>query len=227
MIDVSWGEILVVTGIGFYVIGKKDLPAAARFGGSQVGRLVGFLQGARARADRFASDSELYKLRNELRSGMRELDAVKSELAMASSSQGIIGRELGSHNAKPLSNAIHRNVIDTTAANIPISNQSTLPSINIPTSSTPPPPPPPPFNASKSQSIAAIAEEEWPKQGIGFKSRAEIGYNSNDTANSGSVILSDIIKESLIYDQYQRVVQEQDDILKSKIHNVANDRKNK
>ena len=45
MLDVSWGEMLICTGLAFYVIGKKDLPAASRFAGSQVGRLVGFLQG--------------------------------------------------------------------------------------------------------------------------------------------------------------------------------------
>lgn len=54
-------------------IGRKDLPKASRFFGNKVGRLVGILQGARARADRFAQTNELHALQNELRSGLREL----------------------------------------------------------------------------------------------------------------------------------------------------------
>ncbi|KAI2509878.1 zinc-RING finger domain [Fragilaria crotonensis] len=79
-----------------YFIGRKDLPRAARFAGTQTGRIVGLLQGARVRADRFAAQSELRQLQNELRSGLRELDAVRSEVAVAVSSQGMVGRGLGS-----------------------------------------------------------------------------------------------------------------------------------
>ena len=61
--------------------GRKDLPPACRALGQQVGRIVGLIQGARLRADRYASDHQLKQLQNEFRSGLRELDAVKAELA--------------------------------------------------------------------------------------------------------------------------------------------------
>jgi len=73
MFDVSWGETFVIIGMSVVMIGKKDLPKASKFFGNQVGRLVGILQGARARADRFAQTNELHALQNELRSGLREL----------------------------------------------------------------------------------------------------------------------------------------------------------
>jgi Sec-independent protein translocase protein TatA len=73
MIDVSWGETFVILGISIAAIGRKDLPKASRFFGNKVGRVVGLLQGARARADRFAQKNELNALQNELRSGLREL----------------------------------------------------------------------------------------------------------------------------------------------------------
>ena len=182
----------------------------------------------------------MYQLRNELRSGLRELDAVRGELAMASSSHGIIGREFGRtgrlsppSTSKSISSSVsmpNSNNITTTTAGmsnqisqlsaataINPSSSSSSPEINIPkTISTIPS-----LLASKSRSIAAVAEEEWPNQGIGFRSRAEIGIN-NKHDNSGSMILADVIKESLIYDQYQRVVTEQDDILKSKMDDIVN-----
>jgi Sec-independent protein translocase protein TatA len=95
MFDISWGEILVVGVVGAAVTGRKDLPAACRVVGTQLGRVVGLLQGARARADQFTAKNELRQLQNELRSGLRELDQVRTELAVAVSSQGMVGRTLG------------------------------------------------------------------------------------------------------------------------------------
>mmetsp|Transcript_13273 Transcript_13273/g.27257 ORF Transcript_13273/g.27257 Transcript_13273/m.27257 type:complete len:132 (+) Transcript_13273:116-511(+) len=95
MFDVSWGELAVLGAVGVAATGKRDLPRACRFVGHQVGRVVGLLRGARARADRFAHHNELRSLQNELRSGLRELDRVKTELAVAASSGGAVGRGLG------------------------------------------------------------------------------------------------------------------------------------
>eukprot|EP00571_Detonula_confervacea_P016612 CAMPEP_0172311172 /NCGR_PEP_ID=MMETSP1058-20130122/14059_1 /TAXON_ID=83371 /ORGANISM="Detonula confervacea, Strain CCMP 353" /LENGTH=89 /DNA_ID=CAMNT_0013024263 /DNA_START=134 /DNA_END=399 /DNA_ORIENTATION=- len=81
MLDISWGEIAVLTSAGLLLIGRKDLPIASHAVGQQLGRIVGLLQGARLRADRFATDHQLKQLQNEFRSGLRELDAVKAELA--------------------------------------------------------------------------------------------------------------------------------------------------
>jgi Sec-independent protein translocase protein TatA len=96
MIEVSWSEMFVVSALGLAMIGRKDLPQAARTAGQSLGRIVGLLQGARARADKFTAHNELKQLQNELRSGLRELDAVKSELAVSMSSRGMVGRNLGS-----------------------------------------------------------------------------------------------------------------------------------
>ena len=85
----------MVTGVGFALVGKKDLPRVFHTCGTQVGRLVGLLQGARARADRFSSNNELRQLQNEFRSGLREIDAVRSELAVSMSSRGVVGKGLG------------------------------------------------------------------------------------------------------------------------------------
>ena len=94
--EVSWGETFILIGAATAIIGRKDLPRASRFLGAKMGRVVGFLQGARLRADQFASSNELTALQNELRSGLRELDTVKGELAIAASSRGLVGRGLGS-----------------------------------------------------------------------------------------------------------------------------------
>lgn len=79
--------------------------------------------------------------------------------------------------------------------------------------------------APRSQSVAAVAEEEWEKRGIGFKTKAERGTGfwsgagggggTSSSGNAGvigggSLLLSDLIQQNLIHDQYDRVVMEQD-----------------
>jgi Sec-independent protein translocase protein TatA len=254
MLDVSWGEIFVVTGAAVALVGRRDLPRAAHFLGPRVGQIVGLLQGARARADRFATNNELRALQNELRSGLREIDSVKGELAIAASSRGLVGRGLartvGNANASSqMNNFTGPGATQTPTSVSPIpqnamkSKQMTQMS-EAPTNTD--------FDylaaareageasvpdgkvldqlAPRYQSVAAVAEEEWDKQGIGFKSRAEMGtgifwgsdnqsLSEGKSMNSlgGSYILSDLIQQSLIHDQYDRVILEQDQILHAKV----------
>jgi len=240
-------------------IGRKDLPKASRFLGNKVGRLVGILQGARARADRFAQTNELHALQNELRSGLRELDTVKGELAIAASSQGLIGRGLGSTipSSRNRGGGLQSTIGDggSSAANsyntLPVTpsqaasggigtrsgagagaslsgsdylaaareaSDSSSSEYVAPTNSN---------LAPRSQSVAAVAEEEWDKRGIGFKSRAERGTGfwhtpeaataSGQAIGGGSSLLADLIQQNLIHDQYERAVMEQDQEIQAKM----------
>jgi Sec-independent protein translocase protein TatA len=252
MIETSWGEILVIAGVSITLIGRKDLPKASYFLGSKIGQVVGLLQGARARADKFATNNELKALQNELRSGLRELDSVKGELAVAASSRGLVGRGLGRTIGGSGMNSVMNSGMNSGAAlaSNPMNTMISSPTLastatSIPTMSSPPstsntvvsnsdyfaaaketgdtdqgdmkpmeqlPP--------RSQSVAAVAEEEWGKQGIGFKSRAEMGTGSTgagDVSMSGSYLLSDLMQQSLIHDQYDRAVHEQDELIRSRV----------
>jgi Sec-independent protein translocase protein TatA len=251
MFNVSWGELAVVAGIGLAFIGRRDLPKAAYVVGTQIGRIVGLLQGARARADRFAAQSELRQLQNELRSGLRELDAVRSELAVSMSPNSMIGRTLGpmtpsaDNISRNTSMTLHQNVMQQPSSTNKILHSSDL-NYNSGTyngelshasiegvSSTKTSP------SSITQSSLAVAEQVWANQGIGFSSAAErgVGLSSLNSGynreQAGSVILSKLIQESLIFDQYDRIVSEQDAALQSKastiqakcdaLQNVANE----
>jgi len=211
--------------------------------GNRAGRVVGLLQGARARADSFAQQTELQQLHNELKSGLRELEAVKSEMAVAMSSRGM--RSIGGPTAasrtvlssKP-TQQVSQQMSPIQAATTPVPNSSvaafatpSIPdfakTIDPGRISTPSPTSASRALAPKSQTIGAVAEDEWDKQGIGFRSRAErgvgLGYSeedANNPLNSGSSILANIYKQNLIFDQYDHVVSEQDAILQSKIDNV-------
>lgn len=228
MIEVSWGEIAILSTIGLAMIGRQDLPRAARTAGQSVGRIVGLLQGARARADRFAAHNELKQLQNELRGGLRELDAVKSELAVSMTPGGMMGRNLGAmvpsvnNQAAGLSGAQPTPLLSATGATQPSlfntvsSAQPMAPSgsgVQSVSSSR--------HLAPESQTIGAVAEEEWAAQGIAFRSRAEQGAGLKDGAvqqsTSGSAVLANLLQQTLIFDQYDRVVQEQDNILQSKV----------
>jgi hypothetical protein len=85
--------------------------------------------------------------------------------------------------------------------------------------------------APRSQTVAAVAEEEWEKRGIGFKTQAERGTGfwdssvagvsssgaSGQVIGGGSLLLADLIQQNLIHDQYDRVVMEQDQEIQAKM----------
>jgi Sec-independent protein translocase protein TatA len=247
MFDISWGEIAVLVGVGFAVTGRKDLPAAFRFAGSHLGRIVGLMQGARARADQFATNHELRQLQNELRSGLRELDQVKTELAVAASSRGMIGRGLGA--TVPSANRVGPTEQTIGSISSTTTTTSATPGLGFSHLNTSSPPtrirqPAPtdlttfhemPYTPSQNlaplaQTMRASAEEEWEKQGIGFKSRAEqgiwlgaadrnrgVGARGGMAGKTGSEILEHIIKQNLIFDQYDRVVGEQEAAVQQRV----------
>lgn len=249
--NVSWGELFVIVGVGLSLIGRKDLPAASKHLGRQVGRVVGLLVGGRQRLDVYTSNNELSKLQNELRMGLRELDAIKTEMALASS----VGmRQLGvskiggsaAHNMGSLQPGSHISSSRSTSSIInPASTTilGTMPPISndIPTTATSSTGTPEVIS-TPSLSMRAIAEDEWNQRGIGFKSRAEQGtststmWTHNASSNStnagfpepsrhalpttvtvgGAAVLAELIQNNLIYDQYDRVMQERDEILRPK-----------
>lgn len=272
MFDVSWGEMGVVVGLGLFLIGRKDLPKAARVAGTQVGRVVGMLQGARARADAFAQTNELRALHNEVRSGLRELDAVKAELAVSfSPSQMMQGQR---NNLGTMVPSANRNPSTTLSSYRPLpippppllqstSTNFTREAQNAQTGSTAEAaaaaaagtetspasfgqstsasnlaPPPQLHNYEQHQdllyknhhhhaSIAAVAEEEWIKQGIHFRSRAEQGprttgqqQQQQQKSPSGSALLSHVLQQSLIFDQYDRVIQDQEQSMQSRMRSI-------
>ena len=225
-------------------------------------------------------------MQNEFKSGLRELDAVKAELAgsMMSSNRGIGGIMSQGHNNTNNLGALTSNVdrkktsmvgegsmkpsgglqsssghiVGVGGGIIPQSSSSTTNNMGaeylaaaqqaeeslqgnnnnynksapIATTAT--------ILAPRSQSVAAVAEEEWEKRGIGFKSIAErrggiqqqhSGLDSTSSSSGGSigvgggsVILSNYIRQSLIYDQYERTVREQDEALRSRVDKVRNER---
>ena len=232
MFDISWGELFVVGAVGATLAGRKDLPAACRFLGSQIGRVVGLLQGARARADRYTAHHELKQLQNELRSGLRELDQVKTELAVAST----LGRTLGA--TTPSANRL-TGVKPASTATKNTASVATKPSLSKPTplESSFESQPINHFAESLSpaiQSERATMEEEWEKQGIGFKSKAEQGLwmsggdsvstnriEGTPEARTGSELLDNLIKQSLIFDQYDRVVGEQENEMQQRVERIT------
>ena len=224
------------------------------------------------------------QLQNEFKSGLRELDAVKAELAgsMMSSNRVIGGMSQGhninnTNNLGALTSNVDRkktsmvgegsmkpsgglqsssgHIVGVGGGIIPQSSSSTTNNMGaeylaaaqqaeeslqgnnnnsapIATTAT--------ILAPRSQSVAAVAEEEWEKRGIGFKSIAErrggiqqqhSGLDSTSSSSGGSigvgggsVILSNYIRQSLIYDQYERTVREQDEALRSRVDKVRNER---
>ena len=235
--------------------------------------------------DRFATDHQLKQLQNEFRSGLRELDAVKAELAgsmmggprggsmMGGSGGGNLGASVPGvdRKRKPMGSMAMEGAGGPAAAAMAGSGAAMTGGGN-PSASAPPMDASsmgaeylaaaqqaessqgnnslpitmegaPAILAPRSQSVAAVAEEEWEKRGIGFRSIAERGamqHQQQQVDNSimgpnappaptgvgGAVILSNYLRQSLIYDQYERTVREQDDALRSRVDKVRNERSN-
>ena len=241
--------------------------------GRQVGRVVGVLQGARARADRFTTDNDLRQLQNELRSSLRELDTVRGELAVAASGSGLMGKGLGT--MVPGANRISSSGGESSLNRGPSIHAGNGPNIGLPNtgigsgvaiaSSDSPTGhdylaaarsaeatasdsgvqlggTSPLGLAPRSQSVAAVAEEEWSKQGIGFVSRAERGTGAwegmvgsdkgSDAGGSsisgqtagGAVLLADVIQQSLIFDQHDRAVREQEEALAQRAERIRQEK---
>ena len=300
MFDISWGELLLLGTVGVAITGKRDMPKVCRLVGNQVGRVVGLLQGARLRADKFTQHNELRSLQNELRSGLRELDQVKMELAVAASSHGIMGRALGpttsSANNNSNSNNNNNNIyrankntagtfppsmlsssavqqrpnVASTAADRATTNDGggtgmdafdfhVVSSSSSSSDTTKDAHGGGPQHQQHQQDVdrttmkigiapeiqteRAVMEEEWDKQGIGFKSRAEqgrwnttsttaaattaIGRETSSSSSSsvpdttratGSELLEHLERQVLIFDQYDRVVDQQEQEVQQRIH---------
>lgn len=173
---------------------------------------------------------------------------MKGELAVAASSQGLIGRGLGSpipSSRKPI-NPQNMNIgasqspaimtqpvgininantsIGTTDTQVMdgnlISGDDYLEAAKMMSETTERIQPSSLNLAPRSHSVAAVAEEQWEKTGIGFRTKAEQGtgfWNSSTTIGSstgssssgqsiggGSSLLADLIQQNLIHDQYDR-----------------------
>lgn len=246
MFDISWAELGVVMAVGVAVVGRKDLPAAARTAGDWTGRAVGWLQGMRSRADRFTAQHELAALQNQVRSSMRQLQAVQAEVLSASSVQSSSHRAPLSTSMSSSSSQFHHHQHQllppsTPAPSSPVTgirspSASPLVGASNMTTTTPAVPQsslPPVSRTSECHykhmcfvctlqltrfiPVAAVAESEWSRQGLGFTSRAELGNFgvSADSLSSppGSFVLAKALQESLVHDQYDRVVREQQEAL--------------
>jgi Sec-independent protein translocase protein TatA len=267
MFEISWGEIFVVGAVGAAVTGRKDLPAACRLVGSQLGRMVGLLQGARVRADQFTAQNEMKQLQNELRSGLRELDQVRTELAIAASTQGMVGKTLGAStsSANRMTNTSRSQSQSATTAATTMTTSTTMPTTTQPLQRLSVAPPPqtqtqtamstttnnntigqmasaaaasqqsqraPTISISRklppvAHTERAVLEDEWEKRGIGFRAKAEQHRSSSiDGSPSGSELLEHLIKQNLIFDQYDRVVGQQDAQLQDRIEGMKEKRRN-
>jgi Sec-independent protein translocase protein TatA len=89
MFDISFSQLLVCSVVTLTVIGRKDMPKAARMLGSGVGNSVSFLRYVRQSADKFTASIEasegsaamdIKSLRDEVSLGLREIEDVRRDL---------------------------------------------------------------------------------------------------------------------------------------------------
>ena len=168
------------------IIGRQNLPSTSRIFGHQIGRFVGILQQSHQHFSSFARQNELQKLQQELRVGLRELDRVKSEVAGSMRLQ----RELKqpSHQIQP---TVSPNNVPVGTASSSDSYSNTVPYRTTNNAST------------EKQRAAAVAEFAWKQQKIDFQATGEMTHKT-----TGSTLLSQVIQESLIHDQYDEHTKE-------------------
>ncbi|KDO33757.1 hypothetical protein SPRG_01638 [Saprolegnia parasitica CBS 223.65] len=82
---VTWGQVAVTLIAGSYLIGRKELPLAAKSCGRYVGRSIGAVLRAKNEYFEATKDSEIVKMQTELQKGLDELNQIRSELTNISS----------------------------------------------------------------------------------------------------------------------------------------------
>ncbi|KAL4419545.1 hypothetical protein ABPG77_006876 [Micractinium sp. CCAP 211/92] len=80
MLGVSMGELLVLVAAAAWAFGPNELPRVARAAGRLTGQATGFLYRTRARFFKFAEETEMNKLHQEMQATMYQLNAIRSEL---------------------------------------------------------------------------------------------------------------------------------------------------
>ena len=78
----TYGELFVLVAAGGLVLGKKDIVAASRILGSSIGKLVGSLQGLSIKYEEATKGSRLRELHRDVRQGINELNAIRSDFAL-------------------------------------------------------------------------------------------------------------------------------------------------
>jgi Sec-independent protein translocase protein TatA len=81
---ISTSQIILIVAVGAVVLGKKDLPIAARAAGVATGRFIGLLKDYRTAMEvAMQRNNQFSGIRSEIGKGMRELEAVQREITNA------------------------------------------------------------------------------------------------------------------------------------------------
>ncbi|KAL4431480.1 hypothetical protein ABPG75_006736 [Micractinium tetrahymenae] len=80
MLGMSMGELLVLVAAAAWAFGPNELPRVARAAGRLTGQATGFLYRTRAKFFKFAQETEMNKLHEEMQATMYQLNAIRSEL---------------------------------------------------------------------------------------------------------------------------------------------------
>ena len=206
---------LVSTGVGLAIVGRQELPVFARSAGTAFGRFVGVVLARLPKMSQLLNSTQgeggsLQEMQHELRQGMRDLDAVRAEMGM------VFARPMAPTRSSSLMRATTTTTALATTA-LPNTTQTSSSSLGnppiTPLSSTPPQSTTPTTTshlATTEHALGAMVEDEWAKRGIDFTSQAERGHGlaGHDPTTAGSAVLTSILHQSLLYDQYDRALVE-------------------
>jgi sec-independent protein translocase protein TatB len=135
MLDLSWGEIMVVGAVALIVIGPKDLPKALRTLGNTVGkvrRMAGEFQSQFAEAMR---EAELDDVRKQIQGvndsvgSLNPIENIRSELKSAVDGTGSTAAQARPTESAPLPTPEPR---DEAALASPIERPAELPPVSVP-----------------------------------------------------------------------------------------------
>jgi len=203
MLDISFGQFVVVSTVALMCIGRKDLPKAARMAGQGVGNSVSFLRFVRKSADKLTAEIEagegatakdIKSLKDEVMSGMREFESVRSDLQMGVD-QANVRNIMRPRRATPVpGNPAQPNPVAPAPAphqvySAPVASAHAL------------------HTPSSAQTSAAVAESTW---------RGEVSQNQVSSrfdavgersggADDGATALSDLLKDNLVIDHYEEL----------------------
>jgi Sec-independent protein translocase protein TatA len=81
MFDISFGEFVFVVAAASWLVGRRDLPIATKYGGKALGRAIGYMMRLRTTVEELtAGSNEMNTLRQDMKQGYEEFNRVSMEV---------------------------------------------------------------------------------------------------------------------------------------------------
>jgi hypothetical protein len=208
MFDVSFAELLVVVTAAGVLLQRKDIVAGSRMCGTAFGRIVGTLQGMRAKFEQQSKGTEIYQLHSSVRHGLMDMRTIGYDLVNVSPfNQGPMPTNVPQPPRPPSSSMVTGTGVARAAAAASVAGAPAATTVALPPSALRSLLQPPAASPSASPDVARLArlilaEEELHIRTGKYSPDADGGAGAMREVDTADLIQS-VVKESIITEAFK------------------------